>query len=132
MTECLMFIGIGFLSACLITLIVTPHVHDRAVRLTASRLERANPLVTEILAKKDQQRAEYAIYTARLEATLRYMSDRNAGIAAELGRKNGQLNRLKIELSDHADAIAVLRRALSERLLAERLASGAEDDLAAA
>jgi len=46
-------------------------VHRRAVRLTTHRLQISNPLITEILAAKDQQRAEYALYTARLEMTIR-------------------------------------------------------------
>ena len=43
MIESLMYIGIGLLTGCLIGLAVVPLVHDRAVRLTIRRLERALP-----------------------------------------------------------------------------------------
>jgi chromosome segregation ATPase len=118
MIESLMFAAIGFLSASLVGAFMIAEVHRRAVRLTTRRLQISNPLITEILAAKDQQRAEYALYTARLEMTIRELRQRATSLFGELGKRNARIHRLEIELSEHAAAIAALRGALTERLRA--------------
>lgn len=43
MVEPIMYLGIGFLFASLMALVIAPTVHQRAVRLTTRRLEAAIP-----------------------------------------------------------------------------------------
>jgi len=54
MIEPIMFLGLGFLAASLLALILLPLVHARAVRLTRRRIEALAPLsVAELKADKD-------------------------------------------------------------------------------
>ena len=94
--EPMMYLGIGFLLATLIGFVVSPLIHNRAVRLTMRRLEAATPLsVAEIQADKDQLRAEFAMSTRRLEMHLERFRNKDACQLAELGRRADAINRLK-------------------------------------
>ncbi len=98
MIEALMYIGIGLLTGCLIGLAVVPLVHDRAVRLTIRRLERALPnSIRELEADKDLLRADFAMSTRRLELSNEQLRNKTANQLAELGRKSDILNRLKAQ-----------------------------------
>ena len=98
MIEALMYMGIGLLTGCLIGLAVMPLVHDRAVRLTIRRLERALPhSIKEIEADKDLLRADFAMSTRRLELSNEQLRSKTASQLAELGRKSDILNRLKAQ-----------------------------------
>ena len=98
MIEALMYIGIGLLTGCLIGLAVMPLIHDRAVRLTIRRLERALPnSIKEIEADKDLLRADFAMSTRRLELSNEQLRNKTANQLAELGRKSDILNRLKAQ-----------------------------------
>jgi chromosome segregation ATPase len=109
MVEPIMFLGLGFLAASLIGLIIVPFVHGRAVRLTVRRLEAATPLsMAEIQADKDQLRAEFAMSTRRLEMSVDQLKGKSTGQLAELGKKNDTINRLKIELGEKAATIFAL------------------------
>ena len=121
MIEPIMFFGIGFLVASLLTLIFVPLVHGRAVRLTTRRLEAATPLsMAEIQADKDQLRAEFAMTTRRLEISVEQMKAKTTNQLAELGKKTDAINRLKVELGEKAVVIAALEareKALKDQLL---------------
>ena len=98
MIETLMYIGIGLLTGCLIGLAIVPLVHDRAVRLTIRRMERALPKsIKEIEADKDLLRADFAMSTRRLELSNEQLRNKTASQLAELGRKSDILNRLKAQ-----------------------------------
>src|SRR4029453_16980962 len=98
MIESLMYMGIGFLFAALTLVAVMPRVHDRAVRLTTSRLRETLPQsMTEIEADKDLLRAEFAMSTCRLEKSLEQLKDKSTGQVVELGKRADVINRLKIE-----------------------------------
>src|SRR5574338_1109682 len=98
MIEAIMYFGIGFLSAALIAISITPLIHNRAVRLTRRRLENAMPQsMAEIMADKDLQRADFAVSTRRLEIRMEKLSERNATQLAEIGVKEDVINRLKID-----------------------------------
>lgn len=98
MIEALMYMGIGLLTGCLIGLGVMPLVHDRAVRLTIRRMERALPnSIKEIEADKDLLRADFAMSTRRLELSNEQLRNKTASQLAELGRKSDILNRLKAQ-----------------------------------
>lgn len=98
MIEAIMYFCIGFLSAALIAIGITPLIHARAVRLTRRRLENAMPQsVAEIMADKDLQRAEFAVSTRRLEITMEKLREGNASYLAEIGRKDDIINRFKVD-----------------------------------
>ena len=123
MIESIMYFGIGFLLAALLALVVIPLVHGRAVRLTMRRLEAATPLsMAEVLADKDQLRAEFAMSTRRLEISVEQLKERTASQLSELGRKTDEINRLKAQLGEVSTAIFALEahdKALRDKLRAE-------------
>jgi hypothetical protein len=106
MIEQIMFLGIGFLAGCLLTLAFIPVVHARAVRLTTRRHQQMMPAsVTEMEAEKDQLRAEFAMSTRRIEIALEQARTKAAGRFCELGRKTQEIQLLKAEfrkaVADH-------------------------------
>ena len=120
MIEPIMYVGLGFLAACLIALTFIPFVHARAVRLTLRRLEAATPLsMAEIQADKDQLRAEFAMSTRRLEMSVDQLKTKTTSQLAELGKKTDTINRLKIDLGEKTAAIFALEardKALKDQL----------------
>src|SRR5216683_1318891 len=130
MIEPIMYVGLGFLIACLIALAIIPFVHARAVRLTLRRLEAATPLsMAEIQADKDQLRAEFAMSTRRLELSVEQMKAKTTSQLAELGEKTAAIfaleareKALKDQLhateGEHSVKIGALREA--ERALADK------------
>jgi chromosome segregation ATPase len=109
MVEPIMYFGIGFVAAVLLAVIVLPLVHNRAVRLTARRLEAATPLsMAEIQADKDQLRAEFAMSTRRLEMSVEQLKAKTTSQLADLGKKTDAINRLKADLSEKTAAIFAL------------------------
>ena len=122
MIESIMYFGIGFLLAALLSLVVIPLVHGRAVRLTMRRLEAATPLsMAEVLADKDQLRADFAMSTRRLEISVEQLKERTASQLSELGRKSDEINRLKAQLGEKSSTIVALEahdKALRDKLRA--------------
>jgi chromosome segregation ATPase len=120
MIEAIMFFGIGFFVASLVLLVLTPLVHNRAVRLTMKRLEAATPLsMAEIQADKDQLRAEFAMSTRRLEMSVEQMKAKTASQLAELSKKIDAINRLKVELGEKTATIfslEALQKSLKDQL----------------
>jgi chromosome segregation ATPase len=134
MIESLMFFAMGFFLASLSVLVTVPLVHGRAVRLTTRRLEGEIPTSrAEILADKDLLRAEFAMSTRRLEIDVEQLRTKSASQLAELGRKTGAVNRLKIELGNLRDQVGAAEKELSIRAAAvqeaERVLSGKEAQL---
>jgi chromosome segregation ATPase len=129
MIELIMFVGIGFLLACLLVIGVIPLVHARAVRLTTRRLEAMTPLsITEIQADKDQVRAEFAMTTRRLEMSVEQMKEKTTMQLEEIGKKSAAIWRLKLELGEKSAALFALEA--RERQLVDDLQS-TQADLAA-
>jgi chromosome segregation ATPase len=94
----LMYMGIGFLFAALTLVAVIPSIHDRAVRLTTSRLRATLPQsMEEIEANKDLLRAEFAMSTCRFEKWLDQLKHKSADQLVELGKRADVINRLKID-----------------------------------
>jgi hypothetical protein len=103
MIEQIMFLGIGFLAACLLTLTFIPLVHARAVRLTTRRYQDAMPLsVTEMEAEKDQLRASFAMSIRRLEIALEERRVKAATCLTEIGKKTDEIRVLKTQLGKAA------------------------------
>src|SRR5262245_44768339 len=98
MIETAMYIGIGLLTGCLIAVAVIPLVHERAVRLTVRRLEASLPhSITEIRARNDLLRAEFAMSTRRLEILIEQLRTKTANQLGELSRRGDAINRLKLQ-----------------------------------
>jgi len=126
MIEPIMFFGLGFLAASLLTLVIVPLVHARAVRLTTRRLEASTPVsIAEIQADKDQLRAEFAMATRRLEMNVEQLQAKTTSQLAKLGKQTETINRLKAELAAAVDTIAALQA--QEKSLQEQLLSTAEE-----
>jgi chromosome segregation ATPase len=127
MIEPAMYLGIGFLVASLLGLILIPLVHSRAVRLTMRRMEAATPLsMAEIQADKDQLRAEFAMSTRRLEMSVEQLKARSTSQFAEIGKKTDAINRLKNELGEKGATIFALEA--REKALKEQM-KATEDEL---
>ena len=126
MIEPMMFLGLGFLSASLIALIIVPLVHARAVRLTTRRVEASAPVsIAEIQADKDQLRAEFAMATRRLEMSVEQLRSKATGQLSELGKKTEVVSALKSELSEKTAALTALQ--IREKVLQDQLLTSDED-----
>lgn len=129
MFEGILLFGLGFLSAALIALMISPAVWNRAVTLTKRRVEASVPLtLNEIQADKDQLRAEFAMSTRRLELSVEELREKAANQVIEISRKRDDLAKLAEESKDRIRVIeelearsAELRAQLKDR--EERLAT---------
>jgi|SRR5262249_28976307 len=116
MIEPIMYLGIGFMAACLLTLTLFPLVHSRAVRLTARRLANATPeSITEVRAEKDLMRAEYAMSMRRIEVSVEETKKKAVDQLCEAGRKMAEVHHLKIDLDKATERIVELRSQLRKR-----------------
>jgi chromosome segregation ATPase len=104
--EQAMIFALGFLVAGLLALAFVPAVWARANRLTRRQLEMQIPLsVQEILAERDQLRAEFAVERCRLDQRVAQLSDRHAGDLAQLGQLVAQLSQLQDDVATGAHAL---------------------------
>jgi chromosome segregation ATPase len=127
MIELVMYFGIGFLVATLLGLLFIPLVHNRAVRLTAKRLEASTPLsMVEIRADKDHLRAEFAMSTRRLEMTIEDLKGKTSTQLAELGKTKDAINQLKRELAEKKVTNAALEA--RDRMLRDQLRDSEKDN----
>jgi hypothetical protein len=99
--------GIYFALGCIVTallaLMFAPVFWQRALRLTRQRLQLQVPLsMQEILAERDQLRAEFAVERLRVEQAMERVLAAKAGDMAEIGRRSN-------EVATAAGEIAVLR-----------------------
>jgi chromosome segregation ATPase len=126
--EALIF-ALGFLVAGLLTLLILPAVWRRAVRLSARRLEMQMPLsMTEIVAERDQLRAEFALKQRQLEQHSEGLINALAEAKAELGRRTILITGLE----RHQGAAQAERNALNEELSgAQRAVQETQAELAA-
>ena len=87
-----MLLALGFLTASLLALLLLPAVWARAVRLSTRRLEMQLPLsMGEIIAERDQLRAEFATEARRIEQKAERLLEQRAGDMAEIGRQTASL-----------------------------------------
>lgn len=100
-----MIFALGFLVAGLAALAFAPAFWRRADRLTRRRLEMQIPLsVQEILAERDQLRAEFAVERCRLDQRAEQLRLRHAADLARLGRQASEITSLNAELAESASA----------------------------
>ena len=135
MIEPTMYLGIGFLVASLLGLVLIPLVHARAVRLTMRRMEAATPLsMAEIQADKDQLRAEFAMSTRRLEMRSSRSRAKPRASSPSSARRTDAINRLKVELGEKTAAIFALEareKALKDQMHATEEELSSQDRTAA-
>lgn len=94
--EQVLIFSLGFLVATLLGLMVVPALSRRAMRLARRRIELQLPLSpAEILAERDQLRAEYAVKQRQTEQKFESAQVSQAEITGELGRRTSQLVQLE-------------------------------------
>lgn len=126
MIEQAMIFALGFLVAALFGLLFLPAVQRRAARLAGRRLEMLLPLsMEEIVAERDQLRAEFAVERRRIEQKLEAAGDAQAQHMGEIGRQagmiddlNGQLSQTREELRALGEARDGLQREMDEAQVA--------------
>jgi chromosome segregation ATPase len=86
---------LGFLCATFVALLALPPVWRRAVRLTRRNIEASLPLTREeMLASRDQQRAEYAMALRRVEMQLAEQRTKSSSQTVEASRQRRKMSRL--------------------------------------
>jgi chromosome segregation ATPase len=112
--EQTMIFALGFLVAGLVALAFAPAFWRRANRLTRRQLEMQIPLsVQEILAERDQLRAEFAVECCRLEQRTEQLDDRHAADLVNLGHQATKISELEAEI---AGGLAAVQAAERERI----------------
>lgn len=115
MLQAILYFVLGFLSAALIALMVSPAIWNRAVVLTKRRIEASVPLtLNEIQADKDQLRAEFAMSTRRLEMSVEELREKAARQVIEISRKRDELAKLAEEGRERVKSIGDLEARSSE------------------
>jgi hypothetical protein len=116
MIESIMYVGIGLLFGCLLAVAIVPLVHNRAVRLTAKRLEGRLPRsIAEIQVDKDLLRAEFAMSARRFEIIIEQLKNKITNQLVELGKKSDLINRLNLERNELKAEVMNLRREIPQR-----------------
>ena len=128
--EQVMIFALGFLVSGLLTLMFLPAFWRRALRLSRRRLEMQMPLsMAEIVAERDQLRAEFATERRRIEQHCEALVAERARDMGELGRRSRLIGALDTELADAKRKFLEQHAALE---LAERRIADAEGQFAAA
>lgn len=98
MIQSVIIFLLGFLCATFVALLALPPVWRRAVRLTKRGIEASLPLTREeLLASRDQQRAEYAMALRRVEMQLADVKTKSSSQTAEASRQRRKLDRAQTE-----------------------------------
>ena len=120
MIEPVMYLSIGFLLACLISIAFMPLVHARATRLTVKRMEASIPMsMAEIQADRDRLRAQFAMAIRQLEISVGQLQAKTSSQAMEIGKKTAAINRMRAELDSRIAAYIELEA--REKALADQL-----------
>jgi len=122
--EMVMLAALGFLTAALLTLFLSPLYRRRVARLTTDFLKRSMPLTeAEIRADKDRLRAEYAIRIHKLEMKVEEATEAAARQMVELNRRDAAISSLEVAVSqqrssleEHENARRVLEQTIMDRL----------------
>jgi hypothetical protein len=122
--EMVMLAALGFLTAALLALFISPLYRRRVARLTTDKLKRSMPLTeAEIRADKDRLRAEFAIRIHKLETKAEEAAEASARQMVELNRRDATISELEGELAgqrtsleEHENARRVLEQTIMDRL----------------
>lgn len=127
MLENVMFIGLGFLSAVLVALMLAPPLWRHAVTKTTKHIRARSPLTMgEIQADRDQLRAAYAMETRKLEVASEQMKDRVAQQTLKLSTQSEEIAKLTAAIEGHS--VVVAEKDEEILTLADRIAT-LEDEL---
>ncbi len=119
-----MLVGLGFLIAALLAVLVAPAYRRRTVRLTTDALKRSLPLTeAEIRADKDRLRADHAIRIHNLEAKLESVTLSSARQKIEVNRRDARISEIegltngqKAQIEELENARRVLEQTVTDRL----------------
>ena len=119
-----MLVGLGFLIASFLVVLLTPAYRARTVRLTAERVRALLPTTeAELKADKDRIRADSALRVHRLETELDSLKFSAARQLVEVSRRDGLINSLtsdldaaRAELEAAQNARNVLEQTIADRL----------------
>ena len=104
--EQALIFALGFLLCALLSLLILPAFWRRAMRLSMRRLEMLTPLsMAEVMAQRDQLRAQAAVEQRRIEQRLEAMTRDRARHMSELGRNAAVIARLEAEIKSLAAAM---------------------------
>jgi len=96
MLQTVMYIGLGFLTATLIALLLAPPLWRHAVDKTTKLIRASTPLtMAEIQADRDQLRAEHALVTRKLEVEASQAKEKSTRQALDIATKMEQIGVLK-------------------------------------
>jgi hypothetical protein len=123
MIQAVLLIALGFLTACLIGVMVAPALWYRASRLSRKTLEHTLPVtLSEIEAAQDQLRATYAVRMRRLETALAGAKQKaatqlvdNSRLQMQIVALKDQIADLELKLSERHNAATVLEQTLARR-----------------
>jgi hypothetical protein len=123
MIQAVLLIALGFLTACLIGVLVAPALWYRASRLSRKQLEQTLPVtLSEVEAAQDQLRASYAVRMRRLETALAAAKQKaavqlvdNSRLQMQIVALKDQLSELDRKLSERDNAATVLEQTLTRR-----------------
>lgn len=114
MIEQILIFALGFLTAGLAALLSLPAFWRRAMRLSRHKLEMSMPLsMVEIIAERDQLRAEFAAEYRRLEQKLEALNSTRAQEKATLGERLVRISKLDSEISTLVSENGTLRNSLT-------------------
>ena len=124
MINALMFGALGFFLGCLLALMLTPPLWNRAVKLTTRKLEATMPMsLNDIQADKDQLRAEFAIELRKVEVALEKAKEKATRELIEANKRrveiamlNTDLATAKGQLQENENANRVLQQTIKRRL----------------
>ena len=107
--EAILYFILGFLSAALLALMISPAIWNRAVVITKRKIESTVPLtLNELQADKDQLRAEFAMSTRRLEMSVDKLKEKASAQLIEINRRRDEVNRLNTESKDRVTELSRL------------------------
>ena len=119
-----LLVGLGFLVASLLVVLLTPAYRARTVRLTTARVRASLPVTEqELKADKDRMRAENALRVHRLEQQLEQFKFGSARQLVEVSRRDGIINTLNGEVAQAKSDLEAAQNARNvlEHTIADRL-----------
>lgn len=109
MVQIALFAGLGFLSALILVLLISPLLRRRTVRLTEKRLRAELPQsMEEIRADRDSVRADYAMRLRQMEIKLDKSKDAAVERALLMEARNEEVATLKTEVRQKLEIISEL------------------------
>ncbi|WP_430242776.1 hypothetical protein [Neorhizobium sp. DAR64861/K0K2] len=123
MIQYALLFGLGFLSAALLAILISPAIHRRIVRYTENRIRATLPISPEeVRAQRDMARAVYAAENARTFQELIQAREKNTRLMLDIEALNATIRTLEDDRQDlkmQADTLDVEAAATRSRLRQE-------------